>query len=228
MKRVTILTLILLVTGQGFGSAEEAAFTNPSFVEAIQRFEVENASGSIPTGGIVFYGSSTIRMWKLEESFPGTAAINRGFGGSHIADCILAATRAVIPLQPRLIVFYAGDNDVAKGKSADQVLQDFQRFTRVIRKSLPETRILFLSIKPSTQRWVLYPTMKQANQLIQESIKSDPNLRYLELGDSMLGEDGLPKSDLFISDGLHLSEKGYQLWTAMVAPLLKIDSGPPR
>ena len=104
----------------------------------IARFEAADKKQMPQPDGILFIGSSSIRMWKtLEQDFPGLPVINRGFGGSQIADSNHFARRIVHPYKPRQIVFYAGDNDVAAGKSPETVLTDFQQFVKTVHAKLP-------------------------------------------------------------------------------------------
>jgi lysophospholipase L1-like esterase len=119
-----------------------------------------------PKNAIVFVGSSSIRLWDLGKSFPGLDVINRGFGGSQLADSVHFAARLVIKHAPRLVVLYAGDNDIALGNAPERVAADFRAFVRAVHKELPQTKVIFLSIKPSVLRWKLWDKMQTANKLI--------------------------------------------------------------
>jgi len=147
--------------------------------------------------------------------------INRGFGGSQMADSVELAERIVLPYQPRQIVVYAGDNDIAAGKSPEQVGADFQAFVKKVHAVLPQTRIGYLAIKPSGSRWKLVEKMKAANQLIADFTKKDERLAFIDTFTPILGEDGQPKEELFKADKLHLNEKGYAVWVGVVRPFLK-------
>jgi lysophospholipase L1-like esterase len=188
--------------------------------ETIQRFEAADRAQPPPEGGVLFIGSSSIRMWDVEASFPELRVINRGFGGSEIADAVHFADRIVIPYRPRAIVFYAGDNDISRQKSPVRVYEDFQEFVSTVHASLPETRILFVAIKPSLARWELIHRMRAANALIRVDCEEDPLLTYIDVEKPMLGEDGRPRAELFKDDGLHLNEEGYAIWNDLVRPLI--------
>ncbi len=191
----------------------------------IQAFEEQDRANPPPEGEIVFVGSSSIRGWDLPKYFPNDPALNRGFGGSQIPDSTHYADRVIIPYKPALIVLYAGDNDIAAGHSPEQVSADFGRFVAKIGAALPQTRILFISIKPSLQRWHLVEKMRQANELIRQQCAEDDHLTYVDIDTPMLGEDGQPRKELFKEDGLHLNAEGYALWTAILKPFLQ-PSGP--
>ena len=184
----------------------------------IQRFESQIADGQAKPGEVLFIGSSSIRMWKLDESFPEKDYVNFGFGGSEVADSLHFFDRVVKPLQPRAVVMYAGDNDVAKGKTAERVHSDFQKFVARVKEDLPEqTRVLYIAIKPSLKRWELREEMAKANGLIESDCGKDDRLEFVDIWTPMLGQDGTPQPTLFAKDGLHLNDDGYKLWTSVLS-----------
>ena len=160
----------------------------------------------------------------LAADFAGHKVFNRGFGGSHLCDSLAFADRIVIPYQPKLVVLYAGDNDIASGKSPEQVFADFKAFVAKVQAALPETRIAYVSIKPSPSRMRFVEQFKTTNRLIREFAARDEKLIYLDVFTPMLGSDAQPRAELFVSDQLHLSEAGYKLWTGVLKPVLdKLD-----
>jgi len=196
--------------------------TGPERWEAdIRAFEEKDRLQPPPKDAVLFVGSSSIRMWILGESFPRIKTINRGFGGSLIEDSVYYFDRLVLPYRPKLIVFYAGDNDIPAGKTPRKLLEDFKTFVKKVHTALPKTTILFISIKPSIQRWAFVEKMRQANRLIRRAIQSDKRMRYVDIGTPMIGEDGKPRKELFLEDGLHLNKEGYRLWTSILEPYLK-------
>jgi lysophospholipase L1-like esterase len=187
----------------------------------IAAFETADKTNPPPSGGIVFIGSSSIRLWKsLAQDFPGHPVINRGFGGSCISDSTQFAERIVFPYRPRLIVMYAGGNDINGGKSARQVFIDFKAFVAKVRTRLPEARIAYISIAPNPARWAQVEKVRTANNLIAGFAAQDDKLQFIDVFPHMLGTDGQPKPDIFQADQLHLNRKGYELWKGIVGPFL--------
>ena len=160
-------------------------------------------------------------MWKLEESFPEYEVINRGFGGSQTADSTYFADRIVIPYQPEVVFIYAGDNDIAAGKSPEQVFEDYKAFVAKVHGALPDTKIVYIAIKPSIARWNLVEEMRAANALIAKETESSDLLAFVDIDPLMLGEDGKPREDYLLGDGLHLTKSGYAVWAEVVKPYLK-------
>ena len=168
------------------------------------------------TGAVFFAGSSSIVLWDLKKWFPDKDYINVGFGGSVIRDSTHFAPRILTPYKPGTIIFYAGDNDIAQNRTPDQVLSDFRAFVAAVRQDNPGCRVLFIPVKPSIARWKRYDTQTQANALVRDACAKGEHLGYIDIVPLMLGADGTPDPELFVKDGLHLSPKGYELWTAEV------------
>ncbi len=186
--------------------------------QAITAFEESDRNAPPPKNGVVFVGSSSIRMWNVKQSFPNTPVINRGFGGSQIEDSAHFADRIVIAYQPRVVVFYAGDNDINAGKMAEQVEADFRQFVKGVHDKVPQSRILFMAIKPSPSRWKFIEIQRDANARIRKFCESEKNLTFVDVVTPMLGPDGQPRAELFLKDQLHMNADGYRLWTEIVMP----------
>ncbi len=170
-------------------------------------------------GGVLFVGSSTIRMWtNLSQDFRDVpVVINRGFGGSTMSDCNTFVRELVTQYQPTQVMVYAGDNDLADGRSPEQVVQTFASFVAQVRQELPDSRIVYISIKPSPLRESLMDKARQTNALMQRYVAGLPNAGYVDIFHAMLGPDGRPKAELFLADRLHLNENGYRLWRGLIA-----------
>jgi lysophospholipase L1-like esterase len=172
-------------------------------------------------GGVVFVGSSSILMWpNLAGDFPGVNVIQRGFGGSELSDVVYRAPQIVIPYKPRLIVLYAGDNDLANGRSPQDVLNRFDAFVSEVHAALPQTRIAFVSIKPSWARVSLLDKMRQANDLVRHYIAHHDGLVYVDVFSRMLGATGQPRMDLLAADSLHMNASGYRIWRGLLTPVV--------
>jgi lysophospholipase L1-like esterase len=186
----------------------------------VAAYEEADHTAPPPKGEIVFAGSSTIRRWDVASYFPDLKIINRGIDGTELSDAVKYIDRLVLQYEPRLVVVYAGDNDIGGGKISEQVSVDFERFVRAVHAKLPETRILYIGIKPSPLRWLQVDRMRLANQVIRAICERDDRLAFLDFDNLMLGWDEKPRRDLYVEDGLHLSPQGYQLWTAVLKPYL--------
>ena len=220
----SVASSLLLTLGLTLGASTCVLEAAPPAVDrwegAIRAFEKADAENPPEKGGVLFIGSSSIRMWDLPRYFPDLAATNRGFGGSQVADSLRYADRILLPYAPRTVVLYAGDNDVAAGKSPEQVADDFRRFVEKVHGRLPDTRVVYIAIKPSLARWKLVEPMRRANRLIHDQTEKSPHLAFVDVDGPMIGADGKPRRELFLDDGLHLNDAGYRLWTSLVRPAL--------
>ena len=187
----------------------------------IARFEAADRVDPPPKRAVLFVGSSSIRLWpNIQADFPNVHVIQRGFGGTDLHLVVHYAPRVVLPYCPRLIVVYAGDNDLAEGRTPQDILSDFKAFVRVVRGSMPKTKIAFISIKPSGDRIALLDKMRATNALVRQYVATDRNLAYVDVFTRMLGPDGRPREELFQSDRLHMNAQGYALWRDLLHPVV--------
>jgi lysophospholipase L1-like esterase len=217
-----------LASGHAFAGTQASA--GPEKWEGeIKAFETADQTNPPPKGAVLFVGSSSIRLWKtLAQDFPDHRVINRGFGGSQIADSVHFADRIVLPYAPRLVVLYAGGNDINAGKSPEQVFGDFKAFVASVRARLPGTRIAYLSSAPSPARWAQVEKVRALNRLIEAFCNAGDNLTFVNVFPHMLGEDGQPRPEIFVDDRLHLNARGYALWTKIVRPFLDAPAPAPQ
>lgn len=163
---------------------------------------------------VVFYGSSTIRLWNhLEQDFEGVNLVNLGFGGSTLAACVWYFERILIPYQPETIVLYAGDNDLGDNRHPEEVLLFFQNFLNKVNSYFGTIPVAFISIKPSPSRYAILDRIRYTNRIIQNEIeKKGKEMYFVDVFSRMLDERGFPPKKYFEADGLHISREGYLLW----------------
>ena len=168
--------------------------------------------------GLIFYGSSSIRLWEtLEDDFKEFTPLNIGFGGSTMAACSWFFDRVFSKLNPVSIIIYAGDNDLGDGKNPEEVLLVFKLMIQYVQQRYGDIPLGFISIKPSIKRWHIADKIKHTNYLIKELItKTGGNSFYINVYDSMTDANGYPKTELLQPDGLHVSKKGYRLWKEII------------
>ena len=223
MRMVLVVSVIPCIAWSAVGDEPAKPPAADPWEPAIKSFEDQDRKSPPATEAIVFVGSSSIRMWKLDTSFPKHVCLNRGFGGSQLGDAARYADRIVIPYKPRVVVLYGGDNDLNAGKSPESVFANYRAFRDKVRAALPETKIVFVSIKPSPSRWKLREKALEANRLIRAEIEQGKGLVYIDVWMPMLGDDGMPRAELFLKDQLHMNETGYAIWNKLVEPHLVVS-----
>ena len=202
--------------------ASRGAEGGTPFENEIKAFEAADKSAPPPHHAILFTGSSSIRLWgTLTNDFPGHTVIARGFGGSQMEHLNQYVERIVLPYEPRHILVYEGDNDLAAGKQPVEVFKAFEQFVQTVHTRLPSARISYLAIKPSRQRWALLPKIRETNWLIHNYARLHRHVDYIDTFSPLLDAKGNLRGDCFKEDGLHLNRKGYEAWVKVVAPELK-------
>ncbi len=212
-----MLTFWQAALGAGANTAHDFA----KWEKEISAYEKSDATNPPPKGSLVFIGSSTFGRWKtLAQDFPGQPVINRAFGGSEIVDSTHFAERLIFPYEPRMIFIRAGGNDLWAGKSPEQVAADFKEFAEKIHAHLPKAVIVYVSQSPSIARWSQQERDKRMNTLIAEYIRGKAHLKFADTFDMVLGADGMPRPELFVTDKLHINDEGYKLLADRVRPFL--------
>ncbi len=187
----------------------------------VAAYEAADRQGPPPKGGILFIGSSTIRLWTtLAEDYPDHKVINRGFGGTEIVDSTHFADRLIFPHEPKQIFLRAGGNDIHAGRTPEEVAYDFAEFVRVVHARLPKTEILYIAVSPAPARWGETDKYRELNRLIREMALKMPRVGFVDSFDVSLSPDGQARPELFVKDRLHFSPEGYKLLAERVRPFL--------
>jgi len=187
----------------------------------IAAFEAQDQKSPPPQNEIVFVGSSSIRLWKSTEAFPDLKIINRGFGGSEMGDSAKYAERIILPCKPRIVVVFAGGNDINAGKTPEQVAEAFKTLAGKIHAALPKTKVYYISLFPNVKRRAQDEKCRKANELVQAFTKTDARLGYIDTASRMRAADGGPRPELLRDDGLHMNDDGYKIWNEIVGALLR-------
>jgi hypothetical protein len=215
--------LILLFLSLAFCTQLHAQTGFP-FDNQIRDFKHQDSLKFPPKNGILFIGSSSIRKWTdLEQRFANEPIIRRGVGGCELWQLVDYYTPYILfPYQPRKIFIYAGENDIAAGKTGKFVFEEFEKLCEMINKKLPDATIYFMSIKPSPSREKFFSEVEIANKLIKNYLNNKPNSAYIEVTTVILKTNtAVPDPSLFESDLLHLNNKGYDKWQAVLEPYVK-------
>ena len=217
---LSLLAAILPALGQE-ASPHDAKSNFAKWEKEVAAYEASDRQNPPPKDGILFIGSSTIRLWKtLADDFPNLKVINRGFGGSEIVDSTHFANRLIFPHEPKQIFLRAGGNDIHAGRTPKQVAADFAIFVRVVHARLPKTEILYIGVSPAPSRWAESDKYRELNRLIREMALDMPRVGFVDSFDMVLQPNGTARPELFVKDRLHFAPEGYQLLRERVRPFL--------
>lgn len=220
LRSLVCLSLVAVFTTMSFAEDAKVPESIDRWKKDMDKFAAADKKNPVKPGGVVFVGSSSIRMWDLKKSFPELDAVNRGFGGSRLEDSVYYADQIILPYKPKTVVVYAGDNDIAAKYTPEQILEDFQEFEAKVHKELPETEILYIAVKPSLSRWKMIEEVRATNKLIAAECAKTDHCEFIDIDAPMLGEDGKPRKELFKNDGLHMTDEGYVIWAKELEPHL--------
>ena len=197
-------------------------FAQP-FMSEIKAFRKADSIATPPKNAILLIGSSSFTKWKdVQEYFPEHTMLNRGFGGSSLTDVIYYANDVVLKYQPKQILIYCGENDIAGSSTvnADTVFERFKILYGIIRSKFKKVPIAFISMKPSPSREKYLVTMQKANEQIKSFIEKQKRAAYIDVYHSMYDADGKILNHIFLSDKLHMNAAGYKIWQGIIAPYL--------
>jgi len=209
--------------------APQAAVPPPvRWENEIAAFEKADREHPPAPGGVVFLGSSNIRMWDtLDGDFPGLNVINRGVGGASLAELAEVALRLVPAAKPRAVVVSAGGNDIAAGATAEAVRDAFALLVKNLRAELPDVKLAFLAMLPSEKRWEQRDRQREANEAVRDFIAARvaaegdaAGMLYIDANAAVLGPDDLPAVECFLDDKLHPSTIGNARRAAIIRPQL--------
>ncbi len=192
------------------------------FKDEINTYIESDKSNPPPEDCYLFIGSSSMRMWKsLQEDFPGYPVINRGFGGSHFSDAIYYFNDLILAYNPKKIIIYEGDNDLASSKSPKKIMKDLKTLLELIRDNLDHPDIAIISAKPSPRRWNLKDKYENLNAKFENLASKSQDLTYINVYTNMLNDQGRPEPELFLEDSLHMTGKGYMIWEKQIRPFIE-------
>ncbi|HLF36284.1 MAG TPA: GDSL-type esterase/lipase family protein [Cyclobacteriaceae bacterium] len=215
--RIFILLVVFILPAFLLQAQDPARFSSE-----ISEFMDTDSKSPPPSGCVLFIGSSSIRMWHtLATDFKKYCVINRGFGGSQISDVNYYFKDIAAPYIPQMVILYAGENDLAAGKTPGEVLADLKIFVGKVREISNQVTILYISAKPSPLRWELKSKIDEFNLAASQYCQSIENVYYIDIFNPMLGKDGRPVGELYVEDNLHMSPKGYFIWKKKISPYLK-------
>jgi len=218
-KPVLLACAIAFIFNSLYNSANAQQKPMP-FAAEIQAFHIKDSLNAPPKDGYVFIGSSSVRKWTdFETRFPNPKLIRRGIGGSTLAEYVdYYLPYVVYPYKPAKVFVYVGENDIAFGENAEQLLENYKKLTNLIETHLPKTKIYYLSVKYSPSRAKFSPVVTRINTLLRAFVKQHKELHFINVTDCLLLNDTNSDPSLFEMDMLHLNTKGYDRWDKVLRP----------
>jgi lysophospholipase L1-like esterase len=223
MRMIPLLLAAALLAAPSTSPAQTAP---PMFAPEMAAFAEADRLQPPKPCGVLFVGSSSVRFWRtLSEDMAPVAVVNRGFGGSTIADVNRFFDVVVKPYRPRAIVFYAGENDINAGAEPAAVAEEFHRFMDRKTQAFGSAPVYFVSLKPSKARYAQLARQADVNARVRRMTRDRRDLHYIDVVAPML-ENGRPR-DIFVADDLHMTPAGYAIWTRVIRPVVLAEAKRP-
>ena len=226
IERPAVQAALFLIMGLCASLAAAQNLDPTRFENTILAFEAQDAKSPPPEGAILLTGSSSIARWndQAKAALAPLTVIPRGFGGSVMGDVVHYLDRVALNYKPRAILIYEGDNDTWYKLSEDRIVGQFEEIVARVHEALPQTRIYALSVKPSVARVDVWPVAQRVSARLKAIAAADPLVHYIDVATPFLQADGSVMTDIFVADGLHLNDKGNEIWgRAIKAGLMKIE-----
>jgi hypothetical protein len=209
------LVALLLLPALVLRADETTARPRPDparFAGEIAEFDNAEKANPPARGGIVFTGSSSVRLWKVDEAFP---------GGSNANDLVAFADRVVLRYRPKVLVVYTGSNDLHAKLTPAEALADYAKFLTMVHEKLPTARVVVSSVKFAPSRASEMDAVRQLNAALESWTKDKPWIRWVEASSYLLDSNGRPIESLYRADRLHLNDEGYAKWNAIIGPVVR-------
>ncbi|WP_159523063.1 GDSL-type esterase/lipase family protein [Sunxiuqinia indica] len=215
---LVLITTILIAGNIAFAQYDPEV----KWGESIAKYEKKDSVSMPEPGGILMLGSSSFTIWQdVGDYFPGKNMVNRGFGGSEMSDVLFFKERLILPYQPKQIILYEGENDIAAGEKPDSIFAELLQLVEWTRVQIPGVQISLVSMKPSPKRWELKETMLVMNRKLKQFAAENEDIDFINIWDPLLEPDGVPENENYREDLLHLNAKGYKIWQKAMSPYLK-------
>ncbi|MBD2243161.1 SGNH/GDSL hydrolase family protein [Nostoc sp. FACHB-888] len=152
----------------------------------------------------------SLSMWFPREKLPaGKLWLNQGISGDTSSG-VLKRLKAFSATRPDVIYVMAGINDLRKGDSDDAILRNYRRIVRRLRQAHPQTQIIVQSILPTRLPKLSNSRIRQINTQLTLIAKQE-GANYLNIYSWFTDMEGNLRPEL-TTDGLHLSQEGYDVW----------------
>ncbi|PSW21950.1 hypothetical protein C9I98_01415 [Photobacterium sanctipauli] len=157
-------------------------------------------------------GSSSIKKIKNTDSLSCVKWLNRGMGNSTITNLTNYLSLSPALTKTNHVIIYAGENDIAFGNSVDTTLERMKSLTQqLIQSNSHDISIIKIKLSPARERF--HDDFTEFNQQLEATFSNINNVRVLE--------NNLDKftATSYTSDGIHLTDKGYDLFTQGVSDI---------
>lgn len=175
---------------------------------------------------MVLLGDSITEMFTYHELFDeftketGIKVYNRGIGGDTSDRILERLETNVFNIEPKIIVFMVGINDLTIGAPAQVVADNIEKVILAIKERLPQTDLILETLTPVRNRKKGSNSQVDELNKLLEPMAEKYNLKFLRTHDLLLADDNELRKD-FTYDGLHINAKAFEIVTGEILKLIK-------
>ncbi|MEI7603227.1 MAG: GDSL-type esterase/lipase family protein [Opitutae bacterium] len=221
-----LFTYLLLFVTPWLGAQETAIKVSGKdrYAADIAKFVEQDKAAPPPQNALLISGSSSARFWvSAHEDFKPYPVINRGFGGSKSTDVLSTMDQIALPYHPRLVIYFAGTNDLGGGSSAEAVVENIRQYVERIRKENPKTGIVIMAGLKSPKRKTHWAEFDKFNDLLQKYCAAGKNLAFVDHNKVMNNAKGEAIASYYREEGdnaMHANAAGYAEIVKLVRPVV--------
>ncbi len=167
---------------------------------------------------ILFIGHSLIEFFDWQNRFPDHKVVSLGVAGETV-EGLLARTDGIIKEYPHfdLVFIMTGTNDVAMEDF--DFLDSYKNIIEKLSAAYPGSGIFIHSILPVTLEWITDEDIKRANRSIKK-LAEETRVEFLDVYKLFIDTKGKAVESYLLDDGVHLSDKGYAVWTGSLEKIV--------
>ena len=223
MKSLSYLLLFISPWVGAQTTTDTSEYTG-RFSQEISNFVAQDKANPPAKHGLLISGSSSARYWiSAAEDFKPYPVINRGFGGCKTTEVLSTMNQIALPYQPRVVIYFAGTNDLAGGSKAEDVVENIRQFVERMRKENPKTSFVIMAGLKSPKRKPHWEEFDKFNDLLKKYCVSEKNLYYVDHNPVMNKPNGEAITAYYREEGdkaLHASAAGYVEIVKLVRPIV--------
>lgn len=169
----------------------------------------------------MYVGSSIFQQWTtVKQVAPASNVLNVAMGGSITSHWVIFIERLLRKYQPHIVCYYCGSNDINEAIAPEITIQNTLKTFEAIHSWKPETDIVYHSIIKAPQKRNQWHTVETINQEIQKSFNTSPYRYFLDWNPMFFDENDGVRKELFIEDGLHLTQRAYEKMIVLTRPFI--------
>lgn len=219
-KSLVIVIIILVVCFLGFIIFHYTTFNHHKVKVVTKIKEVEKVPDNY-----LFLGDSITDFYDLDKYYKDLPVVNSGISGNTTDDILKDMKKRAYQYNPSKVFLLIGTNDLTHDKSNEEIVEGVEKIIEGIKENRPKAEIYLESIYPvnhdirrNNAGNRKNSDIKEINEKLEEYCE-DNDITYIDMYDLLKDDDDNLKEE-YTKDGLHLSDKGYEVVTKEIKQII--------